>query len=398
MFPRWFPFFATTALLALAAVAPAQNRSRGRGDQGGQRSSSRGTESRGPSRSSGNSSRPAERSNGSRDGGFSDRSRGSSSYGRSDRGGFPSQSNRGGSYGRNDRGSYSGRSDRRNPFGYGTRRNDDQPSFGYGSYRSPSRYDGRGRASAVRFGTPPIHSALGLQIRRSGYRSGYDVVIGGQFGGLRVGYVSYGSGWGRRSSSFGVGFGYPYYAYDPFLPDVAVVASPWYRYSSLPPYIDNTRVIVVNNYPSQDRGDWRDYDYRSDRRDERPLSENRNDRRDDGALNEALDDLRDAFERNDERTATQLVPRDGDVAIFNDGKYDYSLNADDFEKMFVDGVEGSKTARYEVVDTSTRGDDVRVRARHEFEDSWGEKQSVTHTLTLRRDRDGKYVIREFGTE
>jgi hypothetical protein len=199
-----------------------------------------------------------------------------------------------------------------------------------------------------------------------------------------VGYVSYSNGWGRRGSSFGVSFGYPYYAYDPFLPDVAVVASPWYRYSCLPPYIDNTRVIVVNNYPS-DRGGWQDYDYRSDRRD-------------DGAINDALDDLRDAFERTDDRAANHLVPQDGDVAIFNDGKYDYSLNADDFEKMFLDGVDGSKTVRYEILDTSTRGDEVRVRARHEFEDSWGEQQSVIHTLTLRRDRDGNYVIREFGTE
>jgi len=220
-----------------------------------------------------------------------------------------------------------------------------------------------------------------VQIRRSDARRGSDFAFGGVFGGLRVGYVSYG-GYGGGS---GFGFGYTHYAYDPFAPNCAVVASPWYRYSYLPPYIDNSRVIVVNNYPSSWNWDgWQTYDVRSDRRDE--------------AVQGALDDLRDAFEEASDRYGNRLIPQDGNVAIYNDGHYDYSLNPDDFAQMFLDGIEQSKTVRYEIQEVRRQGDEVRVRARHTYEDSWGQEQSVIHTLTLRRGRDGGYVIREFGSE
>ena len=218
---------------------------------------------------------------------------------------------------------------------------------------------------------------------RGGSGRGTDVAIGGQIGGLRVGYVSYGSR-GRDDRRAG-SFGYGHYAYDPYAPDVIVVASPWYRYSYLPPYIDHTRVIVLDDYPSRWAWDgWRDYDVRGDRT-------NR-------AIQDSLDDLRDAFEEGSTRIADRLVPESGDVAIYNDGKYDYSLNPDDFQKMFLDGVEQSKTHRYEILEVRTRGDEVRIRARHEYTDSWDTVQSVVHMITLRRDRGGDYVIREFGTE
>lgn len=284
------------------------------------------------------------------------------------------------------------RSDRRNPFDSSSRPSSlprERPAIGTPSReyrRNPGYYDGRGRVEATHYSAAPTRSFLGVQIRRTDVHSGYNVAFGGQFGGLRVGYVSYSSGW-RRPGGYGYRpgyFGYSYYCYDPFAPDFVVVASPWYRYSYLPPYLDQTRVIVVNNYPSSwDWDGWQGY--------------NRNDRRND-YIQDALDDIRDAFEENDERVADRLLPLEGDVAIFNDGHYDYSLNPDDFQKMFLDGVEQSKTTRYEILEVRTQGDEVRVRARHTYEDSWGDEQSVVHMITLRRDHGGELVIREFGTE
>lgn len=335
---RPLPLLASAALLALAAVAFAQDRGHHDGDGKPSRSRASRNDTRRPSL-------------GRRDG---------------------------------DRDSRSG-SDRRNPSERGDRRPGDELDAVRGDhpYRAPERYDGRGRYEPVRFGTPPLHSVLGVQIGRSDTRRGTDVAVSAQVGGLRVGYTSYDSR-SRRRDDLSVGFGFPFYAYDPYAPNVVVVASPWYRYSYLPPYLDRTHVVIVDDYPARWEWDgWRRYDA-EDRRDP--------------AVQDSLDDLRDAFERGSDPIAERLVPERGDVAIYNDGKYDYSLNPDDFEKMLLDGIEQSQTVRYEILEARTRGDEVRVRARHTFEDSWGKQQSAVHTITLRRENGGDYVIREFGTE
>jgi len=410
---RWIPFIATTAALALACVSPAQDRSRGesrtssssRSSGGGDRPSrSRGSDHRSDSRSSDSRGSSQNRSGNSQSGGSrSDSRTGSQGDARptrtADSKSVPDRDSRndplnsrnrsGGSGGVGGGGNAS--LDRRNPFERSERPSSlprERPTIGTPTKeyrRNPSYYDGRGRVQETHYSAAPTRSFLGVQIRRTDVHTGYNVAFGGQFGGLRVGYVSYSSGFRRNSFGYGGGFGYPYYCYDPFAPDYVVVASPWYRYSYLPPYIDHTRVIVVNDYPSSWAWDgWRTYDYRSDRRNE--------------ALRDALDDLKDAFEDNSDRIANRLVPLEGDIAIYNDGHYDYSLNPDDFQKMFLDGVDQSKTTRYEILEVRTQGDEVRVRARHEYEDSWGNDQSVVHMITLRRDHGGDYVIREFGTE
>ena len=262
--------------------------------------------------------------------------------------------------------------------------------------RGPGYWDGRGHASAQRFGPPPVHNALSIAINTGGPYRGTEVAVGAKIGGLRIGFVSYSApsrSYRRDYYGYGPGytptFGYSYYAYDPYVPGAVVVASPWYGYSYLPPYLDRSRVTIVNDYPSWNWDDWHRYDYERDH-------EERN--RDTVAVHNAIDDLRDAFEESSTRIADRLIPEEGDIAIFNEGKYDYSLNPDDFQKMFLDGIEQSKTVRYEIEEVRTRGDEVRIRARHTYEDSWGSEQSIVHTITLRRENGGDYVIREFGSQ
>ncbi|CAN5402045.1 hypothetical protein BH11ARM2_BH11ARM2_37550 [soil metagenome] len=207
--------------------------------------------------------------------------------------------------------------------------------------------------------------------------------VGIKIGGLRIGFASYSNNyWHRRT--FRPRFSYPFYCYDPYAPQVVVVASPWYGYSYLPPYLDGSRVTYVDSYPAWDWDRWDRYDPADDRADP--------------DVRDAVADLRDAFEDGDDRIVDHLLPQEGDVAILNEGKYDYSLNPDDFQKMFLDGIEDSKTVRYEILDVKTRGDEVRIRARHTFTDSWDKEDSVVHLITLRRGNGGDYVIREFGTE
>ena len=354
---RWIPLILTAvALGSTVSTASAQSRGGRGGSFGGGRSSGgfgggRSSGSFGGGRSSGGFG-------GSRGGGYaSPRSTGSTSS----RGGY-------GGYG----------------YGGGYRAPNGVTVYG-GGYRPDRTGSGLSRGgyyggySSSRYGRGYGHSGLGAQIARSrpsyGYRDSYR--YGNVYGGLRYGYVSYG-GYGL---GVGLGFGYPYYAYDPFA--FSVVASPWYGYSYLPPYVDSSRVTVINNYaPAYDGSrDW-------DRVDDRSASRE---------LDDATIGLRDAFERNRESDVQSLLPQTGQVAIFNDGKYDYSLGADDFQNMFLDGIRQSKTTRYEIVDTRVRGDEVRLRARHEYTDSFGDEQTVYHTYTLRRE-GGRYVIREFGSE
>lgn len=290
-----------------------------------------------------------------------------------------------------DRGGWSGRpSDgggRYNPFGRSTSRESERerPSDFHGRVvvgtpvRSQSfyRYDGRGFAPAEHYGVAPVHSALSLQIASGRGFGGTEVAVGARIGGLRVGFVSY-SGYRRRD------FAYPFYAYDPYVPGEVFYASPWYAYSYLPPYLYGPRVIVVRDYPAWDWDGWTSVNVHSDRIDP--------------DVRNVFDDLRDAFEEESGRIADRLLPEEGDVAIFNGGRYDYSLNPDDFQKMFLDGVEESRTIRYEILDARTRGDEIRIRARHTFTDSWDKEQTVIHTITLRRENGGDYVIREFGSE
>lgn len=328
-----------------------------------------------------------------------DRGRSESYSGGRSSGGYEGRS--GGYSGGRSYGGYEGRSS-----GSSRSSGEGHSSFGggsYGGHRSPfersigggresiggvrtgygERGDGYGHGGSEHYGGGYNHSVLGVQIDRNRAYAGHgDYRRGGFYGGLRYGYSGFG---------FGFDFGFPYYAYDPFA--FGVVASPWYPYSYLPPYIAQDHVVVVDHYnPLYDGGaDWREEDRRTDvRQDEdRPA----NDRR----LDDALENVRDGFERNSRREAERLVPEDGQVAVFNQGKYDYSLAPDEFRKMFLDGVEASKTSRYEIVERSVRGDAVHVRARHEFTDSSGADQTVYHTYTLRLE-GGRYVIREFGSE
>ena len=206
-------------------------------------------------------------------------------------------------------------------------------------------------------------------------------------GGLRSGYYHYNPNWCDDW------FVYPHYVFDPFAWNRNCYVSPWYYYASLPAYLNPTRVVVINNFPT---ANWYGQPYRYQRYDNRwDNGWGRNDRND---LDDALEDLTEAFERADRRTAGRLIPRGGHVNIYNDGRYGYSLSADDFYDLFMDGLHNNDTRRYEIVNVelSQRGDSARVAARHEIVDPWGNRQTIWHQIYLERERRD-FVIREFGT-
>jgi hypothetical protein len=191
--------------------------------------------------------------------------------------------------------------------------------------------------------------------------------------GCRIGYFYY--DWRWRDDLFG----YPYYR---FSWDLGAVFSPWYFYPHLPGYVAVTRIrwgesqfdVTWSESRRWDRSDasWRERD----------------------ALDEAVMDLERGFERHDRRSLGAIVPRRGRVLVDLDRNYRYTIDAADFHDLLVDLAETTRTIAYRVVDVRVRPDAARVTARHDFQDPWGRRQSMTHQFTFIRDRLG-YVIAEF---
>lgn len=195
--------------------------------------------------------------------------------------------------------------------------------------------------------------------------------------GYRCGYYGY---WGGWSDSF---FCFPFYCFDPFAS--VCYCSPWYYYPCLPAYVAAPNVIVETSYPS---ANWSGNDYNWS-----PDSQGGGN----PVLDDSVRDIVEAFQHDDHMAINRLVPHDGNVQIFTDGKYSYSLKSNDFYDTYVDGIEGTKTTQYEILDVRANGDGTaRVVAKHEYTDPWGKRAFVYHRYFLKREGD-TYVIREFGT-
>ncbi|AIE86751.1 hypothetical protein [Fimbriimonas ginsengisoli] len=392
----WKIISATATLALLTALAMPQSGPIGkRGGSGGGGSSSGGG---GGSRGGGSGSGGGHSSGGgsSNSGGGSSNSGGGQREDRGgSRGGSRSGGDSGGGYGGGSQGGggpiFSGG-------GGGTRSGGDQGGGGIvisgdqdgGTRRRHDSRSGRvqygtndnayihGRSGPVRIDRAPVIINNGQLQRRVGQNErGVGIVRGG----YRYGYYHYRRDWQDDW------FCYPYYAFDPFRFD-RCVTSPWYYYVSCPPYLNYSRVTIVNVYPtsnwSGDNYDWRPID-----------QYDRNARYED--LDYAIEDIVDVFQNGSRRSLDRLVPRRGSVNIYTEGNYSYSLGADDFYDLYQDGMENVNTVRYQIVDVQRdRNGNARVLARHEFIDPWNQRQTVWHTYYLQRERRD-YVIREFGT-
>ena len=201
-------------------------------------------------------------------------------------------------------------------------------------------------------------------------------------------------------------FWYPYYNFSPF-GGFQTVCSPFYNYAFVPPYLSYNRVIFSNYASPWAWNSGTTIIFRGNTTvvnggnnyDNGAVYNNGNSRDDQAyqAARNAVDDLRDSFEDGDPRLVSRLLPRQGQVAILRDGKYDYSLNVTDFEDLIRDLVTNSRTRRYTVEDSRAYRDSVRLVMRHDYQDPWGERQTMFHHILLTPERGQYYVIREFGT-
>lgn len=190
--------------------------------------------------------------------------------------------------------------------------------------------------------------------------------------GFRIGFVQYSTGF--RDTSFA----YRRYCYWPY--DRCVV-SPWYYYPQLPAYLP-TEVVYVQP-PVEYVTDYDPY-YWVRGRDTTPLDL-------------AVDGIEDAFEARSAGAMMPYVPGDGQIAIFLDGAYRYSVRTDDFRDMMYDTCSKVKTSQYRIDEVRRYHDgSAMVLARHITLDPWGNRETVYHRYRL-EPLNGRYVIREFGT-
>lgn len=240
---------------------------------------------------------------------------------------------------------------------------------GSGAYGTNNNV-GRDSTSHTRVGNIDIFSGpLDSQVRRE---DRIRIITGG-----RRGYSHYNRDWCDDW------FNFSFYAFDPYR--YRCVIGPWYCYPHLPAYLVVNRVVYIE-VPIISYG----YPYRWTRVNAGWDTDRY------GELDYSIDDLVRGFERRDMNLIGRLVPNNGRVNYYFDGRYEYSILADDFYGLLSDLVEGTLTLDYRVLDVRRDGRYATVFAEHVYQDTWGARRSNYHMFRF-EDVRGRYEIRDFGT-
>ena len=158
--------------------------------------------------------------------------------------------------------------------------------------------------------------------------------------------------------------------------------SPWYYNSSLPPYVDTTRVsfnIGNFNYKFEKRVRYQQVESTVD-----------------GELRNSVSDLVEGIERNDPRALSRIIPSGYMVTIGAPAGSSYAIESEDFYNMMVDMAANTRTRSYDVLDIETGRGNARVYARHITLDAWGKVDIIFNRVTFEAF-ENSYRIVEFET-
>lgn len=160
-------------------------------------------------------------------------------------------------------------------------------------------------------------------------------------------------------------------------PTVPCVPSPWYDYSAVPAYLQESSVTVLNpSYVNWDEGNF----YTSGNY----------------LLTRAVTMISSAFQTGNTINVPQLVEANGQVNVYNDGQYEYSLSGNDFGQMMEDNAASTQTVSFAVTSVRTDGAYATVDAAHTFTDPGGNTQTVYQEYRLEKV-GGSYYITDFST-
>ena len=153
--------------------------------------------------------------------------------------------------------------------------------------------------------------------------------------------------------SIGVGFGFGFYVYTPYY--APCVPSPYYYDPCVPAYVPQARVVIWSGYScGWDDGD--SYDY---------IPGDTYDSYGDPQLNYGIYSISDCYWHRHTDDIVDFMGS-GDIAIFCNGHYEYSLSYGDFRQMMADNCMATQTTGFEVLSVRHRGLIAVVRFRHRF--------------------------------
>ncbi len=251
------------------------------------------------------------------------------------------------------------------------------------------------RVDRKQFAPPmPVLDARTARMQLLSHATDFRAIYGS---GCRIGYIAYDRNWEDRQ------FRYPFYVFNPY--DTLGFISPWYFYPNLPAYISTGRCLVLDasdlpavfvgtpytgyNNDAYQQGYSAGYQAGQTSGYQAGQNDNR-------ILDGVLDDIKSVFLHGDQKALDHLVPESGQVNIYVDGNYSYSISANDFYDMMRDNSKSTHTIDYQILDTRTSGDEAKVLAAHIFQDPWGDRQTVYHTYLLKIGRRGAQIA-EYGT-
>ena len=181
-----------------------------------------------------------------------------------------------------------------------------------------------------------------------------------------------------------------------------VVISPFSFYVGIfPPYIERSAVIVAAprhvfiDVPIYVHGDYRAY---GEGRDDYYLNHREDDRwRDDPDLKRAVYDMEDAFRNDDIALLAPLTDPAANISVFAKGRYEYSLNPNDYLDMTRDFLRSAHTTNFSAYRVHPRGNGVyQVFAKHSYQDQSGVSRTVYLCIVLERVND-RWTITQVDT-
>ncbi len=186
-------------------------------------------------------------------------------------------------------------------------------------------------------------------------------------------------------------FGYRYYSAtpEPFL----VCYAPYYYYYTLPPFVSANRVIydpprrtIIVEVPV-----FLDAPYYLER--SRPNFRSEQEER-----QRVLNDIRAMWLLRDPSILQRYVRPESQIAVYLDGRYAYSVPAEDFIEMTRDALIGVKTEQIRFTRNTMRGDnELILRGEHRYiDDATGNLRLVYISYTLVKV-DGRWYISEVGS-
>jgi hypothetical protein len=115
------------------------------------------------------------------------------------------------------------------------------------------------------------------------------------------------------------------------------------------------------------------------------------------ALDTALVDIRNAWVNARLDLLRNHVEEEADIAVLLDGKYDYSLEPEDYVNMTSDALDQMKTSSFTWTTVRHRTDGAYTAfGKHIYLDAEGTEKTVYVSYTLKRD-GGTYWITEVGS-